>query len=190
MSEKKEYFPRDPPPPHPFVKCKNGCFSIIPVGTASIDNVGLFCDTDGANKFRWSRTKVRGTFPWHPHTEICEETFQQTEFKISSASEKNCISRSSCTFYLLGCLNALYVVILTTLMFPSTRVNIFLWRWMFSPVIMAENSGKSELADSLPEWPPPYSFFLSFWLSGKTLRELDWRVRQVAATPLTVLSPF
>ena len=35
-----------------------------------------------------------------------------------------------------------------------------------------------------------YSFFLSFWLSGKTLRELGWRVRQVATTPLIVLSPF
>ena len=31
---------------------------------------------------------------------------------------------------------------------------------------------------------------LSFWLSGKTVRELGWRVRQVATTPLIVLSPF
>ena len=62
---------------------------------------------------------------------------------------------------------SIVILIPLSLMFTSTRVNIFLWRWMFSPVIMAENSRKSELTRSLPEWPSPltHSSFLSDYLA-------------------------
>ena len=52
---------------------KNGRFSIITVGIASIVNVGhFFANPNGPNKFCWSRTKIRGTLlrwappPTHP----------------------------------------------------------------------------------------------------------------------------
>ena len=44
---------------------KIGRLSVIPVGTTSIVIVGhFFGDPKGLNKFRWSRTKIRGTLYW------------------------------------------------------------------------------------------------------------------------------
>ena len=44
---------------------KNCRLSVIPVGTTSIVIVGhFFGDPKGLNKFRWSRTKIRGTLYW------------------------------------------------------------------------------------------------------------------------------
>ena len=47
---------------------KHAGFSIIPLRTTSIVNVGnFFTDLDGPNKFCWSQTKIRGTLPrWAP----------------------------------------------------------------------------------------------------------------------------
>ena len=43
---------------------KSAGFSVIPIGTTSVVNVGhFFTYLDGPNKFCWSRTKIRGTLP-------------------------------------------------------------------------------------------------------------------------------
>ena len=57
-------------PVFPFLaKRKSGHFSVIPAGTGSVVNVGhFFGDPDGPNKFRWSRTKIKGTSLTNPPT--------------------------------------------------------------------------------------------------------------------------